>query len=477
GTVICCSFEDETAQGGAKVTVTTHHHPSVVSAPPSSHVVTAAVANPAIALVPQQQQQQPQPPQSYKSPLPGSPPAVVHSGAAMGPSATPLMGAPLPCSTFLPRPDRRLAVVDRWRLPKSTSAAIGVRAGLSEMGPFPQKVAPTWAGGGAAGSGLDGYKRYYGPIDPEGLGPCVDQQAGSQTPKTAPRSHQQPPPASIAFYQEKGMDHGLGKKVGVGTGGGGQGKGVKSLGTPRLPPKSQTPAPLPPNPPLQHPSPPLPSSLWRKRRPKKPKEAGGPLYENILPLGRRGGGRDAGRRPRPSPPLPIPLPVPLSPTYTPPSASASLPYTSTSSSSSSTSSSSTSSATSSRSTSPSSTSSTSSRSTRDREAEEEEEEDLDELTEESSLLQGHNRDRERSVLSPRSLTHGPPPPPVPPRKPRGLHGERESGRERERVGSQLAQLQEWWAGWGERERERSGGGSGDTERKREKKRQKEREKE
>uniref|UniRef100_A0A4W4FNN5 Glutamate receptor n=1 Tax=Electrophorus electricus TaxID=8005 RepID=A0A4W4FNN5_ELEEL len=132
---------------------------------------------------------------SYKAQLPGSPPAVVHSGAALGPSAPPLLGAPLPCSTFLPRPDRRLAVVDRWRLPKSASATapMGVRGGLSDMGPFPPK-------------------RYYGPIDPEGLGPCVDQQTGSQTPKT-PRSHQQPPPASMAFYQEKGMDHGVGKKL------------------------------------------------------------------------------------------------------------------------------------------------------------------------------------------------------------------------------------------------------------------------
>ncbi|KAK3571938.1 hypothetical protein QTP86_020507 [Hemibagrus guttatus] len=324
GMYSCCSFEDETAQG---------------------------VINQAIAMVPQQQQQQqhpPQPPQSYKSPLPG------------------------------------LAVVDRWRLPKSTRT-------------------------GPAGSTLDGYKRYYGPIDPEGLGPCMDQQAGTQTPKSAPRNHQQPPPASLAFYQEKGMDHGVGKK---------------------------------------HPSPPLPSSLWRKRRPKKTKES---------------------------------IPVTLSPSYTPPSPSLSLPYTSTSSSTSSTSSSTTSSASSSRSTSPSTTSSTTSRSTRDRE--EEEEEDLDELTEESSLLQGHNRhnNRERSILSPRSLTHGPPPPPVPPRKPRGSFGEREREREgsrlRERGGSQLAQLQEWWAGWGERERERNGGGSGDTERKREKRHRKEREKE
>ncbi|KAF4088301.1 hypothetical protein AMELA_G00081890 [Ameiurus melas] len=451
GMYSCCSFEDETAQGGPKVTIPPHHHQSVVSAPPSSHVVTAGVTNQAIAMLPQQQQQQQhpsQPPQSYKTPRPGSPPAVVHSGGSLGPSTTPLLGAPLPCSTFLPRPDRRLAVVDRWRLPKSASATtpMNLRGGLSDIGTFPQKIVPTWAGSGPAGSTLDGYKRYYGPIDPEGLGPCMDQQAGTQTPKSAPRNHQQPPPASLAFYQEKGMDHGVGKKVGVCTGGGGQGKGVKSLGTPRLPPKSQTPAPLPPNPPLQHPSPPLPSSLWRKRRPKKTKEPGGPLYENILPLGRRGGGRDMGRRPRPSPPLPIPVPVPLSPTYTPPSPSLSLPYTSTSSSTSSTSSSTTSSASSSRSTSPSTTSSTTSRSTRDRE--EEEEEDLDELTEESSLLQGHNRhnNRERSILSPRSLTHVPPPPPVPPRKPRGSFAEREREREgnrlRERGGSQLAQLQE-----------------------------------
>uniref|UniRef100_A0A673IHQ1 Glutamate receptor n=1 Tax=Sinocyclocheilus rhinocerous TaxID=307959 RepID=A0A673IHQ1_9TELE len=395
---------------------------------------------------------------SYKTPLPGSPPTIVHSGAALGPTNTQLVGAPLPCTTFLPRPDRRLAVVDRWRLPKTANATASM------------------------GSGLDGYKRYYGPIDPEGLGPCVDQQTGSQTPKTVPRAHQQPPPTSVAFYQEKGMDHGMGKKVGAGTGGGGQGRGVKSLGTPRLPPKSQAPASLTPNPPLQHPSPPLPSSFWRKRRPKKPKEPGGPLYENILPLGRRGGGREASRRLRPSPPLPIPVPVTLSPSYTPPSPSPSFPYTSTSSSSSTTSSSTTSSATSSRSTSPSSTSTASSRSTRDREAEEEDEEDLDELTEESSLLQGNNRtrDRERSILSPRSLTHGPPPP-IPPRKPWGTFVDREhkKDRERERGGSQLAQLQEWWAGWAERERdrERSGGAQGDTERKREKKRRKEREKE
>ncbi|KAA0703118.1 Glutamate receptor ionotropic, NMDA 2D [Triplophysa tibetana] len=485
GMYSCCSFEDETAHCGVKVTVPTHHHSAMVPASSSSHVVTSAVSNQAIAMVQQQQQpQQPQPPQSYKTPLPGSPPTIVHSGATLGPSNTQLMGAPLPCTTFLPRPDRRLAVVDRWRLPKTASATapMSVRGGLSETGPLPQKVAPTWASAGGTGSGLDGYKRYYGPIDPEGLGPCVDQQTGSQTPKTVPRALQQPPPAGVAFYQEKSMDHGMGKKVGVGTGGGGQGRGVKPLVTPRLPPKSQAPAPLTPNPPLQHPSPPLPSTFWRKRRPKKPKEPGGPVYENILPLGRRGGGREASRRPRPSPPLPIPVPVNISPSYTPPSPSPSLPCTSTSSSTSTTSSSTTSSATSSRSTSPSSTSTDSSRSTRDREAEEEDEEDLDELTEESSLLQGHNRTRgrERSILSPRSLSHGPPPP-IPPRKPWGTFGDREQkkDRERERGGSQLAQLQDWWAGWAERERdrERSSGTPGDTDRKRDKKRRKEKEKE
>ncbi|XP_051999437.1 glutamate receptor ionotropic, NMDA 2D-like [Xyrauchen texanus] len=435
GMYSCCSFEDETAQSGSKVTVSVHHHTAMITASSSSHVVASAVSNPAIALVQQPQPQQPLPPQSYKTPLPGSPPTIVHSGATLGPSNTQILGAPLPCTTFLPRPDRRLAVVDRWRLPKTTSAttSMGMRGALSETGHLPQKVAPTWTGGGGAGSGLDGYKRYYGPIDPEGLGPCVDQQTGSQTPKT-------------------------------------KGRGVKSLGTPRLPPKSQAPAPLTPNPPQQHPSPPLPSSFWRKRRPKKHKESGGPLYENILPLGRRGGGREVSRRPRPSPPLPIP--VTLSPTYTPPSLSPSLPFTSTSSSSSTTSSSTTSSATSSRSTSPSSTSTASSSSTQDRDAEEEDEEDLDELTEESSLLQGHNRnrDRERSILSPRSLIHGPPPP-IPPRKPWGTYGDREQkkDRERERGGSQLAQLQEWWAGWlepeeGDVEAERKLEGDGDRER-------------
>ncbi|XP_023685836.1 uncharacterized protein grin2db [Paramormyrops kingsleyae] len=482
GMYSCCSFEDETAPAGIKPSLPSHHHAAMGVPPPQPHVITTTVANPAIAMAPQPQppqppQPQPQQQQAYKTPLPGSPPAVAHSGSALGPSNTPILGAPLPCSTFLPRPDRRLAVVDRWRIPKTATAnQMGVRSGMPEIGPYTQKVAPTWAGAGAGG--LDGYKRYYGPIDPEGLGPCVDPQgAGSQTPKTAQRGHPQPPPAGMAFYQEKSVDHGGGKKVVVGGSGGGQGKGVKGLGTPRLQPKSQAPAPLPPNPPLPQPSPPLPSSFWRKRRPKKPKDSGGPLYENILPLGRHGGGRDGGRRRScHSPSLPLPVPVPLSPTYTPPSPSPSIPYTSTSSTSSTSSSSTSSSASSSRSTTPSSTaSSVSSRSTRDREEamDEEEDEEMEELTEESSLLLG--RDRERSLISPRSLTHGPPPPPVPPRKPRPLRGEREHGRDR--GGSQLAQLQEWWASWGERERERGGEAADAAERRREKKWRKEKEKE
>uniref|UniRef100_A0A3P8SJU2 Glutamate receptor n=1 Tax=Amphiprion percula TaxID=161767 RepID=A0A3P8SJU2_AMPPE len=372
----------------------------------------------------------------YKTPLPGSPPTVVHSGTALGPSNTPIAGAPLPCSTFLPRPDRRLAVVDRWRLPKSATATnpMAVRGGIADMGPF----------------------RYYGPIDPEGLGPCMEQQAGSQTPKTMPRGHPQPPPASVAFYSEKGMDHGVGKRV-VGGGSGGPGKGAaKPLGTPRQPPKSQ--APLPPTPPLPHPSPPLPSSFWRKPRDGGVREGGG-------------------RRARPlSPPLSLPVPVPLSPSYTPPSPSVSLHYTSSSSSSTTSSTSTSSSASSSRSSSPT-YSYSSSRSTRDRTGgiDGEDDDDDDQLTEESSLLLGRGRERERSIIRPRSLSHGRLPPPIPPRKPRTFWGDRERERERERGGSQLSQLQEWWASWSERER---GGPGGESERqKREKKRRKEKEKE
>nr|XP_057913643.1 glutamate receptor ionotropic, NMDA 2D isoform X1 [Doryrhamphus excisus]XP_057913644.1 glutamate receptor ionotropic, NMDA 2D isoform X1 [Doryrhamphus excisus]XP_057913645.1 glutamate receptor ionotropic, NMDA 2D isoform X1 [Doryrhamphus excisus] len=473
GMYSCCSFEDETAPGGAK-SLASHHHTAMVAVPSQAHVISTSMTSPAIAIT-QQQQPPPQQQPVYKTPLPGSPPTVVHSGTAVGPAGTPIAGAPLPCSTFLPRPDRRLAVVDRWRLPKSTAAnPRAVRGGIPDMGPFAQKVPPNWAASAGGGGGLDGYKRYYGPIDPEGLGPCMEQQAGSQTPKTMPRGHPQPPPATVAFYSEKGVDHGVGKRV-VGGGGGGQGKGaVKTLGTPRLPPKSQ--APLPPTPPPPHPSPPLPSSFWRRRRPKKPKEPGGPLYENILPLGRRGEARDGvreggGRRARPlSPPLSLPVPVPLSPSYTPPSPSASLHYTSSSSSSTTSSTSTSSSASSSRSTSPTYSYSSSRTGGLD---EDDDDDDDEELTEESSLLLGRGRERERSIIRPRSLSQGRLPPPVPPRKPRTSWGDRG---ERERGGSQLSQLQEWWASWSERER--STGAGGDAERqKREKKRRKEKEKE
>ncbi|XP_076010743.1 glutamate receptor ionotropic, NMDA 2D [Genypterus blacodes] len=446
GMYSCCSFEDETAPGGSK-SMSAHHHSAMVSVPSQSLVVSTSMTNPIIAMAQQQQAPQPQQPQPvYKTPLPGSPPTVVHSGTALGPSNNPIAGAPLPCSTFLPRPDRRLAVVDRWRLPKTATATnpMAVRGGITDMGPFAQKVPTNWASTAGGSGGLDGYKRYYGPIDPEGLGPCMEQQAGSQTPKTMPRG------------------------------------GIKVLGTPRLAPKSQ--APLPPTPPLPHPSPPLPSSFWRKRRPKKPKEPGGPLYENILPLGRRGGARDGvreggGRRARPlSPPLSLPVPVPLSPTYTPPSPSASLHYTSSSTSSTTSSTSTSSSVSSSRSTSPT-YSYSSSRSTRDRTGgiDGEDDDDDEELTEESSLLLGRGRERDRSIIRPRSLSHGRLPPPIPPRKPRTSWGDRERERERERGGSQLSQLQEWWASWSERERS---GAAGDAERqKREKKRRKEKEKE
>lgn len=477
----CCSFEDETAPSGAK-SLPLHHHTAMVTVSAQPHVVTTSMTNPAHAMAQQQQQPQQQQPQPvYKTPLPGSPPTVLHSGTALGSSSNPIAGAPLPCSTFLPRPDRRLAVVDRWRLPKTVTATnpMAVRGAINDMGPFAQKVPPNWASAAGGGGGLDGYKRYYGPIDPEGLGPCMEQQVGTQTPKTMPRGHPQPPPASVAFFSEKSMDHGVGKKV-VGGGGGGQGKGaVKPLGTPRLPPKSQ--APLPPTPPLPHPSPPLPSSFWRKRRPKKPKEPGGPLYENILPLGRRGGARDGvrdggGRRARPlSPPLSLPVPVPLSPSYTPPSPSASLHYTSSSASSTTSSTSSSSSASSSRSSSPT-YSYSSSRSADDRTGGlDGEDDDDEELTEESSLLLGRGRERERSIIRPRSLSHGRLPPPIPPRKPRTSWGDRERERERERGGSQLSQLQEWWASWNDRDRR---GSVGDAERqKMVKRRRKEKEKE
>ncbi|CDQ75520.1 unnamed protein product [Oncorhynchus mykiss] len=288
-----------------------------------------------------------------------SPPTTGHSAMAIGPSNSPLTEGPMPCSTFLPRHDRRLAVVDRWNRPKpSTDKPIG----------------------GSGDGGLDEYKRYYGPIDPEGLGANADPQTGgSQTPKMNQR-------------------------------------GTKSSGMPRLPSKGPPPWHFMSKPPLALPSSPHRPLFWRRGSLPKRKGSGGPLYENILPLGRRGGGRSC-------------------------------------SSTSSSSSSSSSSVSLSRSNSPSSsnTSYTSSQSFKYRAGSRDVEDiyDSDELTEESSLLLVRRKGKSRRMSS-RSLPCSPPPPPVPPRKPRLQY-------ERERAGSQLAQLQEWWASWGERERCRGTG--------------------
>ncbi|KAM9339750.1 uncharacterized protein grin2da [Symphorus nematophorus] len=466
GMYSCCQFEDETAPGGSKSSLPQYHTMTSMPTAPQQHLVTATINNTtAIAMVQQQQQQkhhpQQQQGQTYTTMLPGSPPTTGHSAMALGPSNSPLLEGPMPCSTFLPRHDRRLAVVDRWNRPKpekvlSTGSSGGVGVGgiaggiteIQAQQQYQQNLGQHWnlqggvAGGAGGGgdTGLDEYKRYYGPIDPEGLGANSDQQAGGpqQTPKANPR-------------------------------------GPKASGMPRLPPKGpqQGTGHL-----ISKPPPPLPSSprrppFWRRgslvqaRR----KGSGGPLYENILPLGRRGGGRYGasdgvgrrGRRPPPPPPLPVPL---SSPTHTPTTPSSPCRFYSSCSSASSSSSSSTSSTSSSsssvslsRSNSPSSCSSDSSYNSSlsfryrpgDRDFMVDDDYDSDLLTEESSLLLGSRRKIRSRRMSSRSLPCSPPPPPIPPRKPRPP---RDYGRER--TGSQLAQLQEWWASWGDRERGRGG---------------------
>ncbi|KAM9839113.1 uncharacterized protein grin2da [Aulostomus maculatus] len=465
GMYSCCQFEDETAPGGSKSSLPQYHTVTTMPTAPQQHLVTATVNNTtAIAMVQQQQQQkhhQKQQGQTYTTMLPGSPPTAGHSAVALGPSNSPLLEGPMPCSTFLPRHDRRLAVVDRWNRSKpekamsaGSSAGVGIggiAGGITELQAqqqYQQNLGQHWklqggvAGGvdGGGDNGLDEYKRYYGPIDPEGLVANSDQQTAGpqQTPKANPR-------------------------------------GPKASGMPRLPPKGpqQGPGHL-----ISKPPPPLPSSprrppFWRRgslaqaRR----KGSGGPLYENILPLGRRGGGRYGasdgggrrGRRPPPPPPLPVPL---SSPTHTPTTPSSPCRFYSTCSSASSSSSSSTSSSSSSsssvslsRSNSPSSCSSDSSYNSSlsfryragDRDFMVDDDYDSDLLTEESSLLLGSRRKIRSRRMSSRSLPCSPPPPPIPPRKPRP---QREYGRER--TGSQLAQLQEWWASWGDRERGRGG---------------------
>ena len=491
----CCQFEDETTPGGSKGSLPQYHTVTTMPAGAQQHLVTATVNNTAaIAMVQHQQQQKhhqqhQQQGQTYTTMLPGSPPTTGHSAMALGPSNSPLLEGPMPCSAFLPRHDRRLAVVDRWNRPKPEKVMSagsgggvgigGIAGGITELQAqqqYQQNLGQHWSlqggvagGAGAAGdTGLDEYKRYYGPIDPEGLGTTSDQQAGGpqQTPKANPR-------------------------------------GPKASGMQRPPPKG--PPQGPPQGPthlISKPPPTLPSSprrppFWRRgslaqtRR----KSSGGPLYENILPLGRRGGGRygasdGAGRRGR-RPPPPPPLPVPLSsPTHTPTSPSSPCRFysscssaSSSSSSSTSSSSSSSSSASLSRSNSPSVCSSDSSYNSSlsfryragDRELTVDDDYDSDLLTEESSLLLGSRRKIRSRRMSSRSLPCSPPPPPIPPRKPRP---QRDYGRER--TGSQLAQLQEWWASWGDRERGkgaiaiRGDGGVGREEKRQHKERERER---
>ncbi|KAL0962410.1 hypothetical protein UPYG_G00339680 [Umbra pygmaea] len=443
GMYSCCRFEDETISGGLKSTLPLYHSvPTMPPQPPTSHISAAVTCNTTLAMVQQQQMhhyQQQQQQQPVYSMLPGgSPPTTGHSAMALGPSTSPLLEGPMPCSTFLPRHDRRSAVVDRWNRPKPSTDKPMV--GISDMSPFQQALPPHWAGGAGGGdNGLDEYKRYYGPIDPEGLEANAELQAGaSQTPKMNQR-------------------------------------GTKSSGMPRQPPKGLPPGHLMPKPPLPLLSSPRRPPFWRRGSLPKRKGSGGPLYENILPLGRRGGGRygardGVGRQGRRPPPLPLPVSV-SSPTHTTPTTpSHSILYTSSSCSSSSSSSSS-SSVSLSRSHSPTSSTAsyTSSQSFKYRAGSRDVEDvyDSDELTEESSLLLGRRKGKSRRMSS-RSLPCTPPPPPVPPRRPRLQY-------ERERAGSQLAQLQEWWASWGERERRRGTGTR--AEGKEEKRLHKERERE
>ncbi|XP_033830796.2 glutamate receptor ionotropic, NMDA 2D [Periophthalmus magnuspinnatus] len=478
GMYSCCKFEDETTPGGSKSSLPQYHSVTSMPSVPQQHLVTATVNNTtAIAMVQQQPQQklhpQPQQGQTYTTMLPGTPPTSGHSAMALGPSNSPLLEGPMPCSTFLPRHDRRLAVVDRWNRPKpekvlsggSSSGGIGIggiAGGITEIpsqSQYQQNIGQHWSlqGGVPTAAGVDTsleeYKRYYGPIDPE-LGANSEQQKE----KSAANS-----------------------------------RGVKASGMTR-PSKSsqQSLGHLIPKQPPPLPSSPRRPPFWRRgslsqaRR----KGLGGPLYENILPLGRRGGGRygpTEGRRSRrPPPPLPVPL---SSPTHTPTTPSSPCRFYSTCSSASSSessessSSSSSSSASLSRSNSPSSCSSESSYNSslsfryRAGDFTVDDDYDSDLLTEESSLLLGSRRKIRSRRMSSRSLPCSPPPPPVPPRKPR-----LQRDYVRERTSSQLAQLQEWWASWADRERGRrestnTRGGEGGTGLRDEKRHHKERERE
>uniref|UniRef100_G3NBD1 Glutamate receptor, ionotropic, N-methyl D-aspartate 2D, a n=1 Tax=Gasterosteus aculeatus TaxID=69293 RepID=G3NBD1_GASAC len=387
GMYSCCKFEDETAPGGSSLPQ--YHAMTGMATAAQQHLVTSTINNTtAIAMVQQHQKhhhQQQQGP-TYTTMLPGSPPTTGHSAMALGPSNSPLLEGPMPCSTFLPRHDRRLAVVDRWNRSKPEKVISGGSGGGVGVGGSQEGLLAEWqlGAGGGGDTVLDEYKRYYGPIDPEGLGVNSELQAAGpqQTPKANPR-------------------------------------GYKASGMPRMPPKGSQLGPwhLIPKPPPTLLSSPRRPPFWRRGSlaQAKRKNSGGPLYENILPLGRRGGGRygasdGGGRRGRQS-----------------------------------------------RSNSPSSCSSDSSCNSSlsfryragDRDLTLDDDYDSDLLTEESSLLLGTQKKIRSRRMSSRSLPCSPPPPPVPPRKPRL---QRDHGRER--TGSQLVQLQEWWASWGDRERGR-----------------------
>ncbi|XP_056652659.1 glutamate receptor ionotropic, NMDA 2D isoform X1 [Monodelphis domestica] len=122
----------------------------------------------------------PPPPQ----PLPLPSPAYPAPRPALPPSAT---------GPFLPR---ERAVVDRWRRPKPSSGP--------GAGPVPVPVTPEAAGPARAplpGALADGFHRYYGPIEPQGLG--EPRASRPSRPLSPPPPPQKPPPSYFAIVREK----------------------------------------------------------------------------------------------------------------------------------------------------------------------------------------------------------------------------------------------------------------------------------
>uniref|UniRef100_A0A4X2KSV4 Glutamate receptor n=1 Tax=Vombatus ursinus TaxID=29139 RepID=A0A4X2KSV4_VOMUR len=122
-------------------------------------------------------------------PLPPQP-LPLPSPAYPAPRPAPAPTAPGP---FLPR--ERVAV-DRWRRPKP-SAGPGA-------GPVPVPVTPEASGPPRAplpGAMADSFHRYYGPIEPQGLGePRASRLARPMSPPPPP---QKPPPSYFAIVREK----------------------------------------------------------------------------------------------------------------------------------------------------------------------------------------------------------------------------------------------------------------------------------